>query len=113
MEKIKCAECQGSGKYTKGGSIYHNCELCDGKGRVYPLEPRKEFKIDKESSHYKKAIKRIKALNKEISDQKAEEIFDKELNAINVKDDENGTASEKNSRTKSVGGYASCDTVLS
>jgi RecJ-like exonuclease len=112
MEKIKCEECQGSGKYTKGGSIYHNCELCDGKGRVYPPAKPPEFKIEKDSSHYKKAIKRIKSLNKAITQEEAENIFDKELKEINVKDGENGT-SEKSNRTESGVGYASVDTVLS
>lgn len=111
MEKIKCAECQGSGKYTKGGGIYHNCENCDGKGRIYAPEPLPEFKIDKESRHYKKAIKKIKSLNKALTDAEAENIFDKELNNINAKDGENGS-SEKNHGKKSDVGYASVDTVL-
>jgi hypothetical protein len=111
MPKVKCDECNGTKRYTLGGNIYHDCERCNGSGKLWKDEP-KEFKIDKDSHHYKKAIKRIKALNKDLSDQEAEEIFDKELNQINVKDDENGkTSSAKNNGAKSANGYAHCDVL--
>ena len=111
MAKIKCDECQGTRRYTLGGNIYHDCERCNGSGKLWKDEP-KEFKIDKDSHHYKKAIKRIKALNRAITDKEAEEIFDKELTEINVKDGDNGkTSDSKNNSAHSSLGYANCDVL--
>jgi hypothetical protein len=93
MPKVKCDECQGSRRYTTGGYIYHDCEKCNATGKIWKDEP-KEFKIDKEGHYYKKAIKKIKALHKDISDKEAEDIFDKELN--NLKDEKNDSGNEKN-----------------
>lgn len=112
MPKVKCDECNGTKRYTLGGNIYHDCEKCNGSGKLWKDEP-KEFKIDKNSEHYKKAIKRIKALNKNMSDNEAEEIFDKELKEINAKDGENGNLCKKDSGTKSAIGYAHCDVLHS
>jgi DnaJ-class molecular chaperone len=92
MAKIKCDECDGNRRYTTGGHIYHDCEKCNGTGKVWQDEP-KEFKIDKDSHHYKKAIRKIKALNKNISDKDAQEMFDKELD--NLKDEKNDSGTQE------------------
>lgn len=110
MAKVRCNTCVGSGRVMGGGMMQQDCDDCDGRGKIFIDEP-KEFKIDKESAHYKKAIKRIKALNKDLSDKEAEEIFDAELKEINVKDGENGNPSEKNNRPKSTNGYDHCDVL--
>lgn len=111
MAKVRCKTCVGSGKVMGGGMMQQECDDCDGRGKIFIDEP-KEFKIDKESNHYKKAIKRIKALNKDLSDREAEEIFDKELKEINAKDGDNAkTSDSKSIGAKSVNGYAHCDVL--
>lgn len=113
MAKVRCNTCVGSGKVMGGGMMQQECDDCDGRGKIFIDEP-KEFKIDKESAHYKKAIKRIKALNKDLSDKEAEEIFDAELKEINVKDGDNGkTSNSTNNRQKSDGGFSHCDVLPS
>ena len=111
MAKVRCNTCVGSGRVMGGGMMQQDCDDCDGRGKIFIDEP-KDFKIDKNSNHYKKAIKRIKALNKDLSDKDAEEIFDKELKEIDVKDDDHGkTSSEKSDRAKSSAGYDHCDVL--
>jgi|GEM_PF-1447192 hypothetical protein len=111
MAKVRCNTCVGSGRIMGGGMMQQDCDDCDGRGKIYIDEP-KEFKIDKNSNHYKKAIKRIKALNKDLSDKEAEEIFDTELKEINVKDGDNGKTSDSTSnRQKQDSGFSHCDVL--
>lgn len=34
MDLVRCFHCQGSGKIMGGGMIYHECDECNGKGKV-------------------------------------------------------------------------------
>jgi hypothetical protein len=71
-----CTACYGSGELLGVGMINIDCHHCDGKGKKEKIE------IDKQSKSYKTAVKKIKALNSDISDDKAHEIFEDEFNKI-------------------------------
>jgi hypothetical protein len=86
MPKIRCKPCGGSGRVMGGGMMLADCETCDGAGKIYVDEPvpkKVDIKIDRSNKHYKDAIKKIKALGKDITDEKAETIFAEELKNIN------------------------------
>ena len=79
---MKCAECLGSGKVTKGGMIYNECLKCLGSGKLAdeaPLFDVDKITIDKKSKWYKSAIKEMRSLHKNIDTEKAEKIFDEEF----------------------------------
>lgn len=101
MARVRCNSCVGSGKVMGGGMMYVDCDACDGKGKIY-IDEEKEFIIDKNSKHYKEAIKNIKSIHEGITNEKAEEIFEDELKKINLKDEKNdaSSSSEKDSKKK-------------
>ncbi len=84
--KIRCKPCGGSGRVMGGGMILADCETCDGAGKIYVDEPvakKVDITIDRSSKHYKEAIKKIKALSKDMTEEQAESIFAEELKNIN------------------------------
>lgn len=99
MGKVRCNTCVGSGKVMGGGMMMIDCDDCDGKGKIF-IDEQKEFVIDKNSKHYKEAIKNIKQLNAGITQEKAEEIFEDELKKINIKDDNDVKSSKKSDDEK-------------
>lgn len=101
MSKVRCSACVGSGRVMGSGTIQQDCEECDGKGKLF-VDEEKEFVIDKNSKHYKEAIKNIKNIHEGITNEKAEEIFEDELKKINLKDEKNDstTSSEKDNKKK-------------
>lgn len=86
MTKVRCNTCVGSGKVMGGGMMQQDCDECDGRGKIFVNEEPK-FEIDKNSKHYKEAIRNIKNLHEGITNEKAEEIFEDELKKINLKDE--------------------------
>lgn len=72
----RCKSCIGSGKQVGGGMIMVNCPECKGDGFIAPP------KIDKQSQHYKTAIKNLKKINADMTDAEAEALFEKEYNKI-------------------------------
>ena len=84
MPLVRCNACVGSGRVMGGGMMTWDCDQCEGSGKIDPDKDSKhkqpeKFKMDKESKHYKKAIKKIKALDIKLTDKDAENIFDDEL----------------------------------
>lgn len=86
MTKVRCNTCVGSGKVMGGGMMQQDCDDCDGRGKIFINEEQK-FEIDKNSKHYKEAIRNIKNIHEGITNEKAEEIFEDELQKINLKDE--------------------------
>jgi hypothetical protein len=82
----RCLMCIGSGRMMGGGMLEQDCDGCHGRGftskDVNFDMASKDIKIDKNSKHYKKAIKNIKALSDKITDKEAEEIFEKEFKKL-------------------------------
>ena len=88
-KKIRCRRCMGAGFIRGGGMMRVDCNDCDGMGKVYPEDVEevaaplaRNFVIDKRSKEYKEAIKKIKAINPDLSDQEVSDIFDKEFNKL-------------------------------
>ncbi len=75
MIRKRCPACVGSGKVMGGGMMMTECDDCEGRGKIYD-EPKKEPVIDKASPEYKKAIRNIKKLGKDITDEQADQMFD-------------------------------------
>lgn len=83
MSKYKrCIPCYGSGKVMGGGCILVDCDHCDGAGKVQLPEDEIDYLEMKTTESYKKAIKEIKSVDGKITDQQAEEMFDKEFKKI-------------------------------
>ena len=101
MAKVRCNTCVGSGKVMGGGMMQQDCDECDGRGKLF-IDEAPKFEIDKNSKHYKEAIRNIKSLHEGISNEKAEEIFEDELNKINLKDEKSNAKSSdsKDNRQK-------------
>lgn len=76
MTELRCLICAGSAKVMGGGMIIKDCIECNGTGKR--IEPE-EFKIEKESVHYKEAVQKIKSLDENITDEQAEKIFNDAL----------------------------------
>lgn len=111
MTKVRCNTCVGSGKVMGGGMMQQDCDECDGRGKLF-IDETKKFVIDKNSKHYKEAIRNIKALNKNISHEEAEDIFEEEMVKLDSKDGTDDTAKTSNKtdkRAKSNAGYDHCD----
>ena len=85
MTKTRCKTCVGSGKVMGGGMLLSDCDDCDGVGKIYTKEP---VEIVTSSPRYQEALDKIKALDKNITDEEAKDIFNKELERI--KDEPNG-----------------------
>lgn len=69
-----CNRCNGTKKYAGTGYMMIDCELC-----LAPAAQVKPFKLEKSSSEYKKAVKEIMALDKTMSKERAEELFEASL----------------------------------
>jgi len=84
MTTTRCLSCSGSGKVMGGGMLIKDCTNCSGSGKI----GKEQVGMDKNSPHYKEAIRNIKALSKDMDDKQAEKIFDDEyskLDKIEVK----------------------------
>jgi len=92
MVEVRCISCNGSGQIMGGGMIFHDCEKCEGVGKVY--------RIDKESKEYKDTIKDIKNINKEMSDEEAEKLFENGIS--NIKEKENDKIKTRKNRKSSL-----------
>lgn len=110
MAKVRCNTCVGSGKIMGGGMMQQDCDDCDGRGKIF-IDEKKKFVIDKNSKHYKEAIRNIKALNKDISHEEAEDIFEEEMSKLDSKDGTDGKTSAKDNRQKSDVGFSHCDVL--
>lgn len=76
---IRCMPCAGSGKIMGGGMLIQDCVSCDGLGKL-----EKDLKT-REAESYSKAIKEIKALYKNMTDDEAKKIFDEEFEKLEKK----------------------------
>jgi hypothetical protein len=76
-----CARCAGTGEIMGNGMIALKCSKCSGSGK-YTEEINKESQVvlDKRSKAYKDAIKEIKAVNPNVSEQMAVKLFDDAFN---------------------------------
>lgn len=87
MAKKRCTPCGGSGRVMGGGMMMTDCDYCDGVGKVAIVD---EDEIDtllaKETDHYKEAIKGIKAIDVNITDEQADKMFKEELTKIKAKE---------------------------
>ena len=112
MAKVRCNTCVGSGKVMGGGMMQQDCDECDGRGKLFVDEPKKTV-IDKNSKHYKEAIRNIKALNKDITNEEAEDIFEEEMTKLDSKEgtDNAKTSNKANNRAKPSAGYDHCDVL--
>ncbi len=84
MALIRCSRCVGSGEIMGGGMMMMDCNACDGAGKIddAPVERvAPVVKIDRRSSTYKEAIKKIMDLHG-CSSTKAVEIFDEEFSKL-------------------------------
>lgn len=70
---VRCAMCYGSGRVMGGGMIQQDCEECDGLGKI-PIDA------------YNQAISEIKALDPNMNDERAKEIFNEEMKKIEKKE---------------------------
>lgn len=80
----RCHICYGSGRVMGGGMIIADCDVCDGRGKIY-----EEQKLDDNNPHYNEAIEKIKNLNENITHEDAKNIFQSELDKINKKERKN------------------------
>jgi hypothetical protein len=80
MTKKRCIPCGGSGRVMGGGMMMTDCEYCNGAGKVELIDDETEYLLAKQTKHFKSAIKRIKAIDKSITDDEAEKIFSEEYN---------------------------------
>jgi hypothetical protein len=69
-----------------GGMLIKDCHNCNGKG----YNEDEPTGIDKNSTHYKEAIRNIKALDNKIDDKQAEKIFDDEYAKLDTKEVKRG-----------------------
>jgi hypothetical protein len=103
MKTKRCSTCVGSGKVMGGGMLYSDCDVCDGTGKLIVEPPPLVFKLTKDNLRYKEAIQNIKELDPSLTDEEAEEIFNKELNKLDdIKDDEHAIRSTKKNRKASA-----------
>lgn len=81
----RCKACCGSGKVMGGGMVFNDCENCSGRGKI-----EEELKIEpvivKDSDVYRIAKKKIKDLDLKMTDAKAEELLDDELERLTKPD---------------------------
>lgn len=83
MAKRRCNTCVGSGKVMGGGMMMHDCDDCDGKGKIY-FEDKDDLEaLAQESESYQNAVDNIVSVSS-IDKEQAKVIFDKEL--IKAKD---------------------------
>lgn len=75
----RCFACAGSGQVMGGGMMQWDCGNCDGKGKVFVEPDPKELLKDKDNPHYKKAVKKLRKLDKTLTEKTAQEMFDKEI----------------------------------
>lgn len=81
-DKKRCVTCHGSGKVMGGGMMMYDCDDCDGRGKIAVInDDIAELNI-RTTESYAKAIDEIKKIDPSITDEKAQEIFDKELENI-------------------------------
>jgi len=78
-----CLNCSGSGTVMGTGMLSHDCYVCDGEGKTSNLESEiAKIKpiVDRKAPAYKSAIKEIMSVNKNISREQAETLFDEAYN---------------------------------
>jgi DnaJ-class molecular chaperone len=78
-----CLNCSGSGTIMGMGMLSKDCEACDGDGKIDNLESEiAKIKpiVDRKSSAYRSAIKEIMSVNKNMSKEQAETLFDEAYN---------------------------------
>ena len=87
--KKRCNICYGSGKVMGGGMMQHDCDECDGSGKIIvienDIEELEKIKAQQDESR-QKAIAEIKNLDENISDEKAQQIFDEEFKKLEDED---------------------------
>jgi hypothetical protein len=86
IEKKMCKQCGKSGLMEMGGFQKKPCPYCKGTGYIDMAKEDFEFLHLKTTDSYKTAIDKIKAVDKNISTEKAEEIFKNEL--YNLRDED-------------------------
>lgn len=76
MTATRCQCCAGSGKIMGGGMITtRNCDHCGGSGKPIVID----YKAAKKTKSYSNAKRRLQDKDSTLTDEKAEEILDKEL----------------------------------
>lgn len=83
-EYTRCLCCAGSGKIIGGGFVMKGCEECGGKGKIPEIKDDIDILIAKESQSYNQAKARIKALDKNMTEDEAEKLLDDELAKLNA-----------------------------
>lgn len=79
MDLIRCLECQGSGTVMGGGMMYHDCEKCDGRGKIKKVKDEISYLEIKQSESYQDAIDEIKSLDPKLNDADADKLLKKQF----------------------------------
>ena len=79
MQLLRCRACQGSGQVMGGGMIYHDCEACDGDGKIEKPEDEISYLQVKQSETYQEAIDEIKSLDPKMNDSEADKLLKKQF----------------------------------
>lgn len=87
MEMRRCTPCGGSGRLMGGGMMFRDCEFCHGSGKIAQPEDDITYLQMKMTDGYQEAINNIKAVDENITTEKAEEMFKNEFEKIENKTD--------------------------
>jgi hypothetical protein len=87
-----CTKCAGMGEYMGNGMMLVTCPVCFGHGHRYDDEETiknseeellgDDLKIDRKSKSYRESIKKIMAVNSDITHQDAVKMFEKEYKRL-------------------------------
>lgn len=79
MESRRCSTCNGSGQIMGGGMMYHDCDECNGRGKIKkPIDEISYLQV-KESEAYQNAIDEIKSIDKSLTHEEADKLLQKQF----------------------------------
>jgi RecJ-like exonuclease len=99
-EKIRCKDCGGSGRVMGGGMMMWDCETCDGVGKIRKVDDEVADLEMRQTASYRKAIEEIKNMDSSITEEKAQEIFDRELKLIENEENKNNSETQKKIKSR-------------
>ena len=79
MAKKRCLACVGSGKVMGGGMMMHDCEVCDGLGKIFVADDPIDFLNKKNTEAYIESKEKLKQQAPDLKDEYIEKILDEEL----------------------------------
>jgi hypothetical protein len=79
MDVRRCLICQGSGQIMGGGMIYHDCDNCDGLGKIEKPQDEITYLQVKQSETYQDAIEEIKSIDPKITTLEADKLLKKQF----------------------------------